>query len=145
MKIRSSNGRLQTNNIEIYRERVEILHCCFSVCLKTERERTARKLPILHWNWITVKHLCWKFHVQLKLFLFYSVLRLSENLKRSPGHQIWICNKTFPSRPVFSRPGWAGKVHFCPLFDIVFQPLHLSVFLTFFFSLCFEGLFFFLN
>ena len=57
------------------------------------------------------QHLC---------ILFYSIL--SHNLGRSLGHHRWICNNPFPSWPVFSCPSWAGKVHSCPLFDIVFPP-----------------------
>ena len=41
-----------------------------------------------------------------------------------------IRNNSYPPCPVFSCPNWAGKVHSCPHFDIVFPPF-LSVF-----SLC---------
>ena len=61
--------------------------------------------------------------------LFYSIL--SHNLGRSSGHHRWICNNPFPSWPVFSCPSWAGKVHSCPLFDIVFPPLLLSASFSF--------------
>ena len=60
---------------------------------------------------------------------FYSIL--SHNLGRSSGHHRWICNNPFPSWPVFSCPSWAGKVHSCPLFDIVFPPLLLSAYFSF--------------
>ena len=70
---------------------------------------------------------------------FYSIL--SHNLGRSSGHHRWIRNNPFPSWPVFSCPSWAGKVHSCPLFDIVFPPTSSSVCLFFFFlSLCPVGL-----
>ena len=59
----------------------------------------------------------------------YSIL--SHNLGRSSGHHRWICNNPFPSWPVFSCPSWAGKVHSCPLFDIVFPPLLLSASFSF--------------
>ena len=62
-------------------------------------------------------------------YLFYSIL--SHNLGRSSGHHRWICNNPFPSWPVFSCPSWAGKVHSCPLFDIVFPPLLLSASFSF--------------
>ena len=61
--------------------------------------------------------------------LFYSIL--SHNLGRSSGHHRWIRNNPFPSWPVFSCPSWAGKVHSCPLFDIVFPPLLLSASFSF--------------
>ena len=61
--------------------------------------------------------------------LFYSIL--SHNLGRSSGHHRWICNNPFPSWPVLSCPSWAGKVHSCPLFDIVFPPLLLSASFSF--------------
>ena len=35
------------------------------------------------------------------------------------------CNSPSPPCPVFSCPSWAGKVHHCPLFNIVFPPLLL--------------------
>ena len=60
---------------------------------------------------------------------FYSIL--SHNLGRSSGHYRWIRNNPFPSWPVFSCPSWAGKVHFCPLFDIIFPPLLLSLLFLF--------------
>ena len=63
------------------------------------------------------------------IFLFYSIL--SHNLGRSSGHHRWIRNNPFPSWPVFSCPSWAGKVHSCPLFDIVFPPLLLSASFSF--------------
>ena len=56
---------------------------------------------------------------------------LSHNLGRSSGHHRWIRNNPFLSCPVFSCPSWAGKVHSCPLFDIVFPPLLLSASFTF--------------
>ena len=66
---------------------------------------------------------------QLIIILFYSI----SCLRRSPGHHRWIRNNPFPFCPVFSCPSWADKVHFCPLFDIVFPSLLLfasfSVFL----------------
>ena len=65
----------------------------------------------------------------LLFLLFYSIL--SHNLGRSSGHHRWICNNPFPSWPVFSCPSWAGKVHSCPLFDIVFPPLLLSASFSF--------------
>ena len=69
--------------------------------------------------------------------LFYSIL--SHNLGRSSGHHRWICNNPFPSWPVFSCPSWAGKVHFCPLFDIVFPPLILSASFSFSFHCALYG------
>ena len=60
---------------------------------------------------------------------FFSIL--SHNLGRSSGHHRWIRNNPFLSWPVFSCPSWAGKVHSCPLFDIVFPPLLLSVSFSF--------------
>ena len=49
--------------------------------------------------------------------LFYSIT-LEGRLIRNP----------FPFCPVFSCPSSAGKVHACPLFDIVFPPLLLFPF-----------------
>ena len=63
------------------------------------------------------------------VFLFCSIQ--SHNLGRSSGHHRWIRNNPFPSWPVFSCPSWAGKVHFCPLFDIDFLPLLLSASFSF--------------
>ena len=64
-----------------------------------------------------------------KTILFYSIL--SHNLGRSSGHHRWIRNNPFPSWPVFSCPSKAGKVHSCPLFDIVTPPLLLSASFSF--------------
>ena len=79
-------------------------------------------------------------HNCLSINLLYSIL--SHNLGRSSGHHRWIRNNPFPSWPVFSCPSWAGKVHSCPLFDIVFPPLLLSASFAFSFhlSLCPVGL-----
>ena len=71
---------------------------------------------------------CWPMETRLPC-LFYTIL--SHNLGRSSEHHRWICNNPFPSWPVFSWPSWAGKVHSCPLFDIVFPSLLLSAFFLF--------------
>ena len=91
------------------------------------------KLPPLKFMWLSgtivvlgpgayLRTTSW--YAQSGLFLFYSIL--SHILARSSGHHRWICNNPFPSWPIFSCLSWAGKVHSCPLFDIVFPPLLLS-------------------
>ena len=73
--------------------------------------------------WNKENHKATKFWLRIFVnseLLFYSIL--SHNLGRSSEHHRWICNNPFPSWPVFSCPSWAGKVHSCPLFDIVFPP-----------------------
>ena len=83
-------------------------------------------------------HFLWKYWANLMIFHikhwcdgFYSISILSHNLGRSSAHHRWICNNPFPSWPVFNCPSWAGKVHSCPLFDIVFPPLLLSASFSF--------------
>ena len=66
------------------------------------------------------------------IMIFFSIL--SHNLGRSSGHHRWICNNSIPSWPVFSCLSWAGKVHSCPLFDIVFPSLLPSASFSFSFT-----------
>ena len=49
--------------------------------------------------------------------LFYSIIYKKY---RSSGHHRWIRNNPFPP-----YPSWAAKVHFCPMFTVVFTSLFL--------------------
>ena len=72
------------------------------------------------YNWIWIR--------KCALYLYFFSI-LSHNLGRSSGHHRWIRNNAFPYWPVFCCPSWAGKVHSCPLFDIVFHNLFIYMYL----------------
>ena len=67
-------------------------------------------------------------------FICLLISILSHNLWRSSLHHRLLRIKLFLSCRVFSYPSLAGRIHFCPTFNIVFPPNLLSTSSSFFFK-----------